>query len=111
MSEVLRTVTLMLGPFAPYLAQELWVEQGFTGLVFKQAWPEFDPERAREAGAEIVLQVNGKVRGRLTVPFETGGDELKALAMAHEKVAAMLVGKTVVKVIVVPDRLVNFVLR
>ena len=111
MREILRTLTLMMGPFAPYLAQELWTEQGFTGPVFKQAWPAVDPERAREAGAEIVLQVNGKVRSRITAPFGTDEDELKRLGAADAKIAALLEGKTILKIIVVPDRLVNFVVR
>jgi leucyl-tRNA synthetase len=110
-SEVLRTLTLMLGPFAPYLAQELWAEQGFSGPVFQQEWPRFDADRAREAGAEIVLQVNGKVRSRMTVPHGTQIEELERLARAEEKIAAQLAGKTVVKVIAVMDRLVNFVAR
>ncbi len=111
MREVLRTLTLMMGPFAPYLAQELWVEQGFAGAVFQQPWPAFDAERAREAGAEIVLQVNGKVRSRMTAPFGTGQEELKALAMRDVKITGLLQGKEIVKVIVVVDRLVNFVVR
>ena len=111
MRKILRTLTLMMAPFAPYLTQELWAEQGFAGLVFKQPWPLFDAERAKELGAEIVLQVNGKVRSRLSAPFGTGEEELKRLAMEDVKIAALLAGKAIVKVIVVPDRLVNFVVR
>jgi len=111
MSEILRLLTLMLAPFAPYLAQELWAEQGFEGPVFKHAWPQFDAERAREAGAEIVVQVNGKLRARMIVPFGTPEEELKAAALAHEKIAPLIAGKTIVKIIVVVDRLVNIVHR
>ena len=92
-------------------AQELWTEKGFDGPVFKQAWPQYDADRARDAGAEIVLQVNGKLRGRMTVPHGTPEDELRAIAAEHEKIAALLLGKTIVKVIVVTDRLVNFVVK
>ena len=111
MREILRTLALLMGPFAPYLAQELWTEQGFEGPVFKQDWPAFDPQRAREAGAEIVLQVNGKVRSRIVMPFGSSEEELKRAALADEKVQSYLAGKTIVKVIVVVDRLVNFVVR
>jgi leucyl-tRNA synthetase len=111
MRESVRILTLILAPFAPYIAQELWTEQGFTGPVFKQAWPAFDAERARDAGAEIVLQVNGKLRSRMIVPHGTDEEELKKVTMAHEKIAPLLLGKTVVKVIVVVDRLVNLVVK
>ena len=111
MKETLRALTLMMAPFAPYLAQELWTGQGFAGPVFKQPWPQYDADRARETGAEIVLQVNGKLRGRLTVPHGTPEEELKARAAEHDKIAPLLSGKTIVKVIVVVDRLVNFVVK
>jgi leucyl-tRNA synthetase len=111
MRETLRSVTLLLGPFAPYMAQELWAEQGFDGLVFKQEWPKFDEELARDEGVEIVLQVNGKVRGRMTVPHGTDCEELESLARLEPNVAALLAGKAVVKVICVAERLVNFVVR
>ena len=71
-------LTLMLAPFAPYLAQELWEEQGGSGPVFKQPWPDFDPDLARESEVEIVVQINGKVRARLIVPPGTDAARLKA---------------------------------
>ncbi len=111
MREALRTIPLMLGPFAPYLAQELWAEQGFSGPVFKQPWPQFDPERARESGAEIVLQVNGKVRSRIEAPFGTADEELKRRGLEDPKVQQSIGKGTIVKTIVVPDRLVNFVVK
>ena len=70
-ADVLEKLTLLLGPFAPYLAEEMWEELGRTGPVFKQPWPAYDPELAREEEAEVVIQVNGKVRSRLAVPFGT----------------------------------------
>ncbi len=71
MAEVLEKLALMLAPFAPYLAQEIWEEIGKEGPVFRQPWPAFDPELAKEDEAEIVVQVNGKVRGRVFAPFGT----------------------------------------
>ena len=111
MTQVLQLLTLMLAPFAPYLTQELWAEQGYSGLVFKQTWPAYDPALAQEAGAEVILQVNGKLRGKLTVPFGTSEDELRRLALADPKVQNQIAGKTVVRVIVVVDKLVNVVVK
>jgi leucyl-tRNA synthetase len=104
-------LTLMLEPFAPYLAEELWEEQGKPGPVFHHPWPAYDPELAREEEAEIVIQVNGKVRGRIYVAFGTAREALEKHAMADTKVRSFLDGKQVVKVIVVPDKLVNIVVK
>ena len=107
LDRILPDVTLMLEPFAPYTAEELWEQLGRTGPVFRQAWPSYDAELAKEEAAEIVLQVNGKLRGRLSVPFGTTEEELKRLALCDPKVQPSMEGKNVVKVIVVPDKLVN----
>ena len=111
LDRILPDLTLMLEPFAPYTAEELWEQLGRTGPVFRQTWPSYDPEMAKEEAAEVVLQVNGKLRGRLSVPFGTSEEELKRLALADPKVQPFLEGKNVMKVIVVPDKLVNIVVR
>ena len=111
MPRILETLALMLAPFAPYVAQEIWEDLGNEGPVFRHAWPAFDPELAKEDEAEIVVQVNGKLRSRITAPFGTPKEELEARARADEKVKPFLEGKQVVKVIVVPDKLVNVVVR
>ncbi|MBZ5577173.1 MAG: leucine--tRNA ligase [Acidobacteriia bacterium] len=111
MGEAVRTLSLMLAPFAPYVSQEIWEESGGQGPVFRQAWPVFDPELAKEDLAEVVVQVNGKLRGRIHVPFGTAKEELEALARADEKVKPFLDGKQIVKTIAVPDKLVNFVVK
>ena len=110
-SEILEKLTLMMAPFAPYLAEEMWEELGRTGPVFKQRWPTYDPELAREEEAEVVIQVNGKLRGRIHVPFGTARSELERLAFADPKTKPFVDGKQVVKVIVVPDKLVNIVVK
>ncbi len=69
LDQILPPLVLLLGPFAPYVAEELWEQLGRTGPVFRQPWPAFDEELAKEDAAEIVLQVNGKVRGRILVAF------------------------------------------
>ncbi|HXS98029.1 MAG TPA: leucine--tRNA ligase [Candidatus Limnocylindrales bacterium] len=111
LAEVNRHLALMLAPFAPYLAQEIWEELGKEGPVFRESWPKFDPELAKEDEAEIVLQVNGKLRSRMSAPFGTSREELEKMALAEEKIKAALEGKQVAKVIVVPDKLVNLVVR
>jgi leucyl-tRNA synthetase len=111
MAEVLEKLALMLEPFAPYLAEELWEEQGREGPVFHQAWPAFDPDLAREEEAEVVIQVNGKLRGRVNVAFGTPRESLEKLALADTKIQPLLDGKQVLKIIVVPDKLVNIVVR
>ena len=110
-ADVLEKLTLLLGPFAPYIAEEMWEEMGRTGPVFKQPWPAFDEDLAREEGAEVVLQVNGKVRSKITVAFGTAKEELERLALGNDKMLPFLAGKQIVKIVVVPDRLVNVVVK
>ena len=111
LAEILEKLTLMLEPFAPYLAEEMWEEQGRPAPVFHHAWPEYDPELAREDEAEVVIQVNGKLRGRVNVAFGTPREALEKLVLGDAKVQPLLDGKQVVKVIVVPDKLVNIVVK
>jgi leucyl-tRNA synthetase len=110
-AEILEKLTLMLEPFAPYLAEELWEEQGRESPVFHHPWPEYDPELAREEEAEVVIQVNGKLRGRINVAFGTPRETLEKLVLGDTKVRPLLDGKQVVKVIVVQDKLVNIVVK
>ena len=107
--EVMSKTVLLMGPFAPHLAEELWRELGHDGQVLRASWPEADPELAREDQVEVVVQVNGKLRARLAVPRGTGRDELERLARDDPKATPHIEGKTVRKVVVVPDKLVNIV--
>ena len=111
LGQICRDVTLLLTPFAPYTAQDLWEALGQTGPVFRQPWPGFDPELAKEDLLEIPVQVNGKLRAHLRVPLETSRSELERLALENEKTKPFLAGKQIVKVVIVPDRLVNIVVR
>jgi leucyl-tRNA synthetase len=109
--EVLEKVVLLLAPFAPFICEEMWEAMGRTGPVFKQPWPAYDESLAAEEGADVVVSVNGKVRSRLLAPFGTAKEELERLALADEKVQFFIAGKPIVKIIVVPDKLVNVVVK
>ena len=106
----LKTLLILLSPFAPHLASEMYEVLDF-GLVHEEPWPDFDPELCVFDEVEIVLQVNGKIKARLTI--ESGADETAMLAAAREDetVSAAIAGKEVVKEIVVPDKLVNIVVK
>ena len=111
LAETAEKLALMLAPFAPYLSQEIWEEMGREGPVFRQSWPPFDPELASEDEAEIVVQVNGKLRSRFHAPFGTPKEELETRAQADQKVRAFLEGKQVARIISVADKLVNIVVK
>ncbi len=111
MADVQRDLVLMLAPFAPYLAHELWEMLGETGELLRAPWPKYDPELAKEEEVEIALQVNGKNRSRIMVPADAPKKQLEALALADDKVKAAIEGKEVVKIQVVPGRLANVVVR
>lgn len=109
--EALEKATLMLAPMVPHLAEELWRALGNRESVHLQAWPEFDPEAARAEEVTVVIQVNGRVRDRIQVPLGLGEEALRDAVLSQEKVRAHLAGRKVVKVITVPDKLVNVVAR
>ncbi len=109
--EIVEKLALLLAPFAPYVSQEIWEELGKEGPVFRQCWPAFDPELAKEEEAEIPVQVNGKLRSRIYAAFGTAKEELERRALADEKVQPFLAGKQVKKIIVIPDKLVNIVVQ
>ncbi len=109
--EVLELFTLMLAPMTPHLAEELWEMLGYTEGLWKASWPAFDPDLAREEEVEVVVQVNGRVRGRLRVPAGLAESELVTRAMAERFVAQHINGKRVVKRVFVPDKLLNLVVK
>ena len=110
-AEVIRTLVLLLAPFAPFVAAELWEEIGERESLLRQPWPKADAELARESEIEIPVQINGKLVS--VVKLAAGADEeaMKAAALADEKVAGRIAGKTVVKTIVVKGKLVNLVVK
>jgi leucyl-tRNA synthetase len=100
---------LMLAPLAPHLAEELWSRLGHTASLARGPFPTADPQYLVDDNVELPVQVNGKVRGKVTVPAAAADDVLEAAALADEKVQAFLAGAVPRKVIVVAGRLVNLV--
>jgi len=109
--ELLRSLVLLLAPFAPYLAAELWEELGEDGGVLRAPWPRSDPELAKEDKLEIPVQVNGKLVTVVRVAADADAKTLEAAALGDDRVRARIAGKNVVKVIVVPGKLVNLVVK
>jgi leucyl-tRNA synthetase len=111
MRELLRSLVLLLAPFAPYLAAELWEELGEKSSVLRAPWPVSDPELAKDDELEIPVQINGKLVTVVRVAVDAAPKAIEAAALAEEKVKARTAGKTVVKIIVVPRKLVNLVVK
>jgi leucyl-tRNA synthetase len=107
--EAIESLIIMLSPFAPHTAEELWEQYGHAGTLAATRWPQFDAEAAKADEIEIPVQVNGKVRGRVTVPPEIGDGDLEAIALANPTVQPYTQGKTVKKVVIAKGRLVSIV--
>jgi leucyl-tRNA synthetase len=111
-AEVQRNLVLLLNPFAPYLAAELWSVLGEDpNSLLRHPWPQADPVLAKEDEVEIVVQLNGKLRARLTVPHDAGDDAVREAALNDDKVKEALAGKQIVKVVIVKNKLVNLVVK
>jgi len=109
--ELLRSLALLLAPFAPYLAAELWEVLGQEGSILRAPWPQSNPELAKDDELEVPVQINGKLVTVVRVSADADSKALEAAALTDEKTQGRIAGKTVVKVIVVPRKLVNLVVR
>jgi leucyl-tRNA synthetase len=109
--ELLRTLVLLLAPFAPYLSAELWEELGEKEAILRAPWPVSNPELAKEDELEIPVQINGKLVEVVRVAADADAKTIEAVALAGEKVQSRTAGKTVVKVILVPGKLINLVVK
>ncbi|MEY2573282.1 MAG: leucyl-tRNA synthetase, partial [Verrucomicrobiota bacterium] len=105
----MRTFLVLLNPFAPHITSELWQQLKSPGELTQQSWPAYDEAVLVEDEVEIVLQVNGKVRDRITMPLDSTSEQLEAAARANEKVRNAVGTQTIRKVVVVPNKLVNVV--
>ena len=111
MADVQRNLVLMLAPFAPYLAPSCGRCLGETSEPLARSWPKYDPALAKEEEVEMAVQVNGKIKARITVPADADEEQIREIALADEKVKAAIEGKEIVKVLVVKGRLVNVVVK
>ena len=109
--EAINYFLLLLAPTAPHLAEELWAKTGHPYSIHNQSWPKFDEELAREEEITLVIQVNGKLRDKLTVPVSITETEARELALGRERVKAHTDGKKITNIICVPGRLVNIVVK
>lgn len=109
--EVLEKVILLISPFAPHIADELWEMTGNKTYTFEEEWPIFDEELTKENKINLVIQINGKVRDMVPIKIGFSKEEAEKLAFASEKTKKFIEGKEIVKVIVVPDKLVNIVVK
>lgn len=105
----LKTLTILLNPFAPHVTEEMWEVMNFGGMVNQAEWPAYDEDKTKENNVEIVVQIMGKVRSKITVSVDMPKDEVLAMAKADSKIAQLLDGKEIKKEIYVPGKLVNFV--
>ena len=110
LDEAVEMLVLTIAPFAPHMADEMWTEGlGQTGFLYRHPWPEADPNVAKNDEITLVVQVNGKVRDKLTAPADADNETLKSMALASDRLAEFTAGKSIKNVIVVPGRLVNIV--
>lgn len=109
LKEVAENVALILSPFAPHMAEEMWSDLGKDTLIVNEKWPEYDPSALEQEEMTVVVQVNGKVRGKLIVPVEITEDEIKKAAL--EQAARSIEGKTIINVIYVKGKLINIVVK
>ena len=110
-NELVKNLLLLLAPFTPHITEELWHSAGFDGSIHEAEWPIYEEGALAVDEVEIAIQVNGKVRDKLTVPVNANKEELEALAFASSRVKEFTEGKTVVKCIVIPAKIVNIVVK
>ena len=107
----IRSLLLMLSPFAPHIAEELWEIQGFEGMACETPWPEYDESKTVDETRTIAVQINGKLRSTVTVAADADADTMRAAALADRKIAGYVEGMDIVKTITVPNKLINLILK
>jgi leucyl-tRNA synthetase len=109
--EAVRTLLILMAPSTPHMAEELWVALGYPYSIHKQPWPVWDKDLAADEEVTLVVQINGKLRDKLTVPVDIGEEEAVKLAFEQDRIKGYTTGKSVVKTIYVPGKLLNIVLK
>lgn len=111
LGEAIEAIIILLSPFAPHISEELWEMIGRDGSVHDQTWPNFDEDALKREEVEIVIQVNGKVRDRMVLPLDINKVEMEKHAIESEKIKKIIEGKDIVKIITIPKKLVNIVIK
>lgn len=107
----MKQLLMLLSPFAPHITEELWEIQGFEGRAMAQPWPEYDEAKTHEAEQELAVQINGKLKTTITVATDASEETVLAAAQANEKVQKTMEGMELVRSIVIPNRLINLILK
>lgn len=107
----IKNLIIMLAPFVPHVTEEMWEHLGYEGSVHEQSWPSYDESALVKDTVEIVVQVNGKIKEKINIPGDLSREEMEKIAMEDEKVKGLTEGKNVVKVIAVPNKLLNIVIK
>lgn len=110
-STVIRTMIILMAPFVPHITEELWQELGYEGTVYAQSWPSYDEEALKKDEIEIVVQINGKNKEKINIPGDATKEDMLRIAEEDETIKGLTDGKNVVKVIAVPGRLINIVVK
>jgi leucyl-tRNA synthetase len=108
--KMMENFVLLLAPFAPHIAEELWEKLGHRRSTAYEPWPVFDKEKCIESMVEVILQINGKIRSKVTVAMDTPQAELERLAFEDSNIKRYTDGKRIIKKIVIPNKLVNIVI-
>jgi len=109
-AEAVKIIALLLSPFAPHICEEIWEHLGFPPSITEAAWPDYDPELLKQDECLIIIQINGKVRGRFSVPAGSDNAYIEKEAFKQDSISGYIAGKTPKKIIVVPSKLINIVI-
>jgi leucyl-tRNA synthetase len=109
--EDFKVLLVLLNPVAPHITEELWEQKGYNGNISSQQWPVYDEEKTKEDIVELAVQINGKVRYKISVDRKASKEEIEKIAREHERLDELLEGKQIIKIVVIPNRLVNIVVK
>ncbi len=107
----IKDLLLLMAPFAPHFAEEMWEQMGYDYSIFNQKWPNFDENALVKDSVEMVIQINGKVRDKIMVPVDLSKSDVEKMALENDRIIELLNGKRLIKVIVVPNKLINIVVK
>ncbi len=110
-ADAIKNLVIMLAPFVPHVTEEMWEHLGYEGSVHEQNWPQYDEKALVKDSIEIVVQINGKIKEKINIASGLSREEMEKIAVENEKIQGLTAGKTIVKIIAVPDKLINIVVK